>query len=177
MKKLVVLALVATLLAAGAWSVVYLNRWEWTRALWTTMVFVAAEVALVGVVLANKIDRLAASRPRPEPASPVRQRLVDTRPERDRFAWLAETTNRTNVFVTMMVGGGILVSGVLWIVDKVAARSVTPGREQRLADELASLSFPVDGLVPDESMLFAADLGNAERSDLALLLTGRPEEG
>lgn len=174
MKKLSLLALAATLLAAGAWTAVYLNRWEWTRALWTTMVFVAAEVGLVAVVLSRRIDRLAERLD--EQPSPVERRLAETRPTPDRFAWLEQTVTRTNVFVTMMVGGGVLVSGLLWVVDKIAGRSVTSAREHRLAGQLDRLAYPSDGLVPDDAVLFAAELDRTRRTDLAMLLTGRPEE-
>ena len=35
-----------TLLASGTYVVIYLDRWEWTRALFVTMIFVIAEIAL-----------------------------------------------------------------------------------------------------------------------------------
>jgi hypothetical protein len=80
---------------------------------------------------------------------------------------------RTNVFVTFILPAGIILSGVLWVVDQIARRTVTTTHEGHLADDLQSIAPPRDGLVPPEEVLFAEDLSSGERDDLWLLLTGR----
>lgn len=175
MRKLGVAVLAFTLVLAGSWTALALYRWEWTRALWMTMVFVVAEVALVGVLVMHRLrdleEQLEDSRD-----TAVLRRLADARPAAtDRFDWLREATNRTNVFVTMLLGGGVLVSGVLWVIDKVAGGSVATSRERKIAGQLRAMAFPASGLVPPDSVLFAADLDRDEREDLALLLLGRTE--
>lgn len=174
MRKLSLTVLAFTLFVTGFWAALSLYRWEWTRALWMTMMFVVAEVALVGVLVMRRLgdleDRIEDSRDR----VPL-HRLPDTRAATDRFDWLRETTNRTSVFVTVLLGGGVLVSGVLWVIDKVAGRSVSSSPERQLAHQLRGIAFPASGLVPPDSVLFAADLDRDEREDLALLLLGRTE--
>jgi hypothetical protein len=177
MKKLITATLALTMVLAGSWALLSLYRWEWTRALWMTIAFVVAEVALVGLVLVRRLQELSERLEGFDTADPdVRARLAESRPSTDHFAWLRESATRTNVFVTMILGGGVLISGVLWIVDKVAGQSVTTSREGKLALQLSAIAFPRDGLVPPESSLFAADLDHGERDDLMLLLTGRSAE-
>jgi hypothetical protein len=173
-RKLSVAVLAFTLVLAGSWTALALYRWEWTRALWMTMVFVVAEVALVGVLVMHRLRDLEEQMEDSRDTAVLR-RLADARPATDRFDWLREETNRTNVFVTMLLGGGVLVSGVLWAIDKVAGRSVATSRERKLAGELRAMAFPASGFVPPDSVLFAADLDRDERDDLALLLLGRTE--
>lgn len=174
MRKLTTLVLVVTLVVAGLLAGQALYEWEWSRAMWMTTAFVAVEVALVGALVLGRLKDISARLDRQAEADPVRARLVESRPPgRDQFAWLREQMGRTNVFVTMIVGAGVILSGVLWIIDQVAQRTVTPSREGSLARDLRAIAPPVDGLVPPEGVLFAEDLAAGERDDLWLLLTGR----
>lgn len=174
MKKLSLGALVFTLVLTGIWTALSLYRWEWTRALWMTMLFVVAEVALVGVLLLQRLRTIEEQIEDAREVAVVRRRAEGI-PATDRFEWLKESTNRTNVFVTVLLGGGVIVSGVLWLIDKVAGRSVASSHERRLAAQLRGIAFPTSGFVPPDSVLFAADLDRDEREDLALLLLGRTE--
>jgi hypothetical protein len=173
-RKLTVLVLVITLVVAGLLAGQALYAWEWSRAVWMTTGFVAVEVALVGVLVLGRLKDLGARLEAERDQDLVRHRLVERRPKApDRFAWLQESMGRTNVFVTMIIGGGVIVSGVLWLIDQLARRSVTAERQGRLADDLRSIAPPSDGLVPPEDVLVAEDLSSGERDDLWLLLTGR----
>ncbi len=174
MRKLIVLVLVLTLIWAALLAGQALYDWEWSRAMWMTTAFVAVEVALIGVMVLGRLKQIIERLDREVEPDPVRVRLVESRPiERDHFEWLREEMGRTNVFVTMIVGGGVILSGVLWVIDQVAQRTVTPGLEGRLARDLHSIAPPADGLVPPEGVLIAEDLSAGERDDLWLLLTGR----
>jgi hypothetical protein len=173
-KKLSLGALAFTLVLTGIWTALSLYRWEWTRALWMTMLFVVAEVALVGVLVMQRLRTLEEQIEDSRETAVVRRRAEGI-PATDRFEWLKESTNRTNVFVTVLLGGGVLVSGILWVIDKLAGRSVASSHERRLAAQLRGISFPSSGFVPPDSVLFAADLDRDEREDLALLLLGRTE--
>lgn len=174
MKKLILGALAFTLVLTAIWTALSLYRWEWTRALWMTMLFVVAEVALVGVLIMQRLRSLEEQVEDSRVTAVVRRRAEGI-PATDRFEWLKESTNRTNVFVTVLLGGGVVVSAVLWVVDKLAGRSVASSHERRLASQLRGIAFPASGFVPPDSVLFAADLDRDEREDLALLLLGRTE--
>jgi hypothetical protein len=175
-RKIPIVILVLTLLASGIYVFVYLNRWEWTRALFVGMVFIAAEVALAAWLIVQRLQRLEGrvSDARDDLSEMFEQdvllRLRQTRPDHDRFAWLRESMSRTNVFITMVVGGGILLSGLAWVVDKIAARSVVPSSERALARELHSIALPAGHLVADEASLIAQELPACDDPDLRLLV-------
>ncbi|QYG93189.1 hypothetical protein HC251_12620 [Iamia sp. SCSIO 61187] len=175
MKKVAWLALVATLLGAGGYAGVYLYRWEWTRAQFSGLVFIGAEVALVGVVLLRKLRQLDERFDhREQQVDPVvLDRLRRTRAPKDRFGWLDETLTRTNVFITFVVSGGIVLSGAAWVIDKVAGHTVTARRERRLAGSLATVALPASPLVADEAELLAHDLPALDDPDLRLLVGDR----
>ena len=174
MRKLIVLVLILTLVGAGLLAGQALYAWEWSRAMWMTTAFVAVEVALVGVLVLGRLKEIGGRLDRQAEAAQIRARLVESRPpERDHFGWLQEQIGRTNVFVTMLVGAGVILSGVLWVIDQIAQRTVTSSLEGRLAQDLHTIAPSADGLVPPEGVLLAEDLSAGERDDLWLLLTGR----
>ena len=173
MRKVTVLVLVLTLVAAAVLAGQALRDWEWTRAVWMTVAFVAVEVALLGVLVLGRLRDMAAGLEE-DRREREHARLVETRPPpRDHFAWLREEMGRTHVFVTMVVAGGVILSGVLWVIDQIARLTVTPTRERHLARDLQAIAPPPDRLVPPEGLLLAEDLPTGERDDLWMLLTGR----
>ena len=154
MKAIAWLTAAATLVAAAAYTVVSLARWEWNRALFFAVVFVAAEVGLGLALVLHRLARvevLVTDLPTPDPG--VRRALRDTRDDQERFAWLrvdpADVVGRTHVFVTLLVGGGVLLSGGAWLLDKLATKTVDPRREQRLGRELDAIAYR-PGLLVDE---------------------------
>lgn len=50
-----------------------------------------------------------------------------------------------NVFITMLVGGGVLLSGIARLADKVASRTTTPAGEVALAAQLGPIRYPRGG--------------------------------
>ena len=57
-RRLGLLALIVTLGASGWYVFVYLYRWEWNRALISGVIFVAAELALIGTLVLERLSRL-----------------------------------------------------------------------------------------------------------------------
>ncbi|MDQ3384604.1 MAG: hypothetical protein M3503_01120 [Actinomycetota bacterium] len=164
-----------TLLASGAYVFIYLYRWEWHRALFVAVVFVAIEVALAtGLVLRQlstsspvaQTQRITGVGPDPQ----VLARLRSTPPRSDHFAWLAHDLSRTHVFVTAMLGGGVLLSAGAWAVDRLAHHTAGPALDRDLAVRLGALAFPADGLVADDAELLASDVPYHDEPDLRLLL-------
>ena len=154
MKGIAWAAAVVTLFVSGIYTVVSLARWEWSRAVFFAIVFVSAEVLIgAAAVLARvaKLESDVAGLRRPEPSAV--EALRSTRHDQQRFAWMpvdpTEVTSRTNVFVTMLVGGGVLLSAGAWLIDKVATRTVDPRREALLGRQLDAIAYR-PGLVVDE---------------------------
>ena len=170
MKTIAWLAGIGTAVASAIYMVVSLNRWEWNRALFFGLVFLIAEIGMATGLVLRRLTRLEHDqRAMIDPA--IREILRTTRPPgRDRFAWLKESTSQTNVFITFIVGGGILLSGIAWIVDRVASSTTTPVGEERLARELGNISYPRGGLLVDDVTVLAQDVPGADDAQIRKLL-------
>jgi hypothetical protein len=170
MKTIGWLAGIGTAVAAAVYMVVSLNRWEWNRALFFGLVVLIAEVGLATGLILRRLTRLEHDQQAMfDPA--IREILRSTRPPgRDRFSWLKESTSQTNVFITFIVGGGILLSGIAWIVDRVASTTTTPVGEERLARELGNISYPRGGLLVDDVTVLAQDVPGADDAQIRKLL-------
>jgi hypothetical protein len=152
---------VVTLVASGAYAAISLGRWEWNRALFFAVVFLAAEVGLAAALVLRRVDQLD-DRMRRRDEQLVEDALAAVRQGRTahrRFEWLdvdrRDLTTRTNVFITMVVGGGVLLSGLAWVVDKVASLTTDRGREASLAKDLEAIRYPPDGILVDDVTVLA----------------------
>jgi hypothetical protein len=170
MKKLVWVFALGTFLAAAVYSVISLSRWEWSRALYFGLVVLVAEVGLATGLVLRKLDD--EGRADVGDHREVQDILRSSRASRDRFRWLSpeRLASRSNVFITMVVSGGILLSGLAWLLDKVAANTTTSLQEGRLAGDLTRIAYPADGLLPDEVTVLAQQLPDLDDPELRMLL-------
>lgn len=170
MKKLVWLFAVLTFVAAAVYSVVSLDRWEWTRALYFGLVVLVAEIGLATGLILRKLSHLEQGQD--SERDEIRGVLRSSRVPHRRFHWLSpdEVTSRTNVFVTMLVTGGIVVSALAWVLDRLAANTTTSLKERRLAGELTAIAYPSDGLLPDDVTVLAQSLPHLDDPQLRMLL-------
>lgn len=126
---------------------VYLWRWEWNRALIAGVLFVATEVAVAAAILLSRLRRIEARLPAPDPS--VLAHIRDTAPPaRDHFEWLAPRADRFGVFVPVLIGMGVVASGLAWVVERLARATAGPALERGLAARLSALAWPPEGLVP-----------------------------
>ena len=136
----------------AAYTIVYLYRWEWHRALVAAVFLVVAEVALVAVAilrrlsaLDRKLDTMAAAAPPPETLDVLHRVRETAPPPRPVFAWL--NPQGTNVFLPILLGAGVLASAAAWVVEALARATARPVLERRLADRLGVLALPAGGLL------------------------------
>jgi hypothetical protein len=168
MKIIAWLAGFATLVGAAIYMIVSLNRWEWNRALFFGLIVVIAEIGIATGLILRRLTRLEH---RAEVDPEIAEIFRSTRPpSRDRFAWLPKSTSRFNVFITFIVGGGLILSGIAWMVDRVAARTSTPAGERRLAAQLGPISYPRGGLLVDDITVLAQDVPGADDLQIRKLL-------
>jgi hypothetical protein len=168
MKIIAWLAGIGTLLGAGLYMIVSLNRWEWNRALFFGLIVVIAEIGIATGLVLRRLSRIEH---RAEVDPEIAEIFRTTRPpSRDRFAWMSKSTDRFNVFITFIVGGGLILSGIAWMVDRIAARTSTPAGEQRLAAELGPISYPRGGLLVDDITVLAQDVPGADDAQIRKLL-------
>ena len=168
MKIIAWLAGIGTLLAGLGYMVVSLNRWEWNRALFFGLIVLIAEVGLGIALVLRKLGQLERGRA----VDPVVAGILrDTRPATpDRFAWLKSSGSQLNVFITFLVGGGVLLSAIAWVVDRIASTTATAVGEERLAAELGSISYPRGGLLVDDVTVLAQEVPGADDAQIRKLL-------
>ncbi len=178
MRKLAWLVGSLVLVASGSYVLVYLYRWEWHRAVLVALLFLAAEVGMASAAILRRLpvpEGNAESR-RGAPTDPgVLARLDEAAPRRDHFAWLERQADRTAVFIPVLLGGGVIVSALTWVVERVAGKAAEPALRRRLAGDLSAIAFPPDGLVAPSAAVLAEE-GSSIDEDLRLLLgpTGGP---
>jgi hypothetical protein len=176
MKIIAWLAGIGTLLAGALYMVVSLNRWEWNRALFFGLIVLIAEIGLATGLVLRRLARIEHIVKRDaDPA--VLQIISETRPpSRDRFAWMRESTGQFNVFITFLVGGGVILSGIAWLVDRIASNTSSPAGEERLARQLYPISYPSGGLLLDDITVLAQEVPGADDAQIRQLLRrgGRP---
>jgi hypothetical protein len=168
MKTLAWLAGIGTLVAGGFYMIVSLNRWEWNRALFFGLIVVIAEVALATGLVLRRLSRLEyRTRVDPEVANALRE----TRPPSpDRFAWLRDATQRPNVFITFLVGGGVILSAGAWVIDRVASKTSSPAGEEKLLRQLGGISYPSGGLLLDDVTVLAQEVPGTSDDQIRWLL-------
>ena len=156
-RRIAYLAGVALLLSSGAYVFIYLDRWEWNRAMFAAILFVATEVAIIGVAvmerlrsLGERVDELG-RRPTVDPE--VLGHIRDAAPEPSKpFAWLDPRNEKLGVFVPVLMGAGMVLSGLAWLVERIARRTAGPVLERGLAGQLHALRMP-DHLLGDDDGL------------------------
>jgi hypothetical protein len=157
------LAALVTLIASGTYFFLYLYRWEWNRAQVAGAIFVATEVGLVGWLLSDRLRRVerrldtvsgavsSALSGASGASGPARDRrlhvLRETRPDpRVNFAWLART-DRSSVFIPVLLGAGAVMSGLAWVVERLSRATAGRVGERGLASRLGALEPPSTGLL------------------------------
>ncbi len=160
MKTFAWLVAAATLVASGVYTIVSLGRWEWNRALFFGLVFIAAEIGAATALVIRRIGQLEQrSNPDRDRGDEILTAVRRARLDHRRFAWTEDlgrdTMTRTNVFITMVVGGGILLSGLAWVIDKIANATADSGREAKLAKDLELIDYPDGGIVVDDVTVLA----------------------
>jgi hypothetical protein len=172
MRKVGVLVGVVTLIATGLYTMVYLYRWEWNRALFTGMLFIAVEVGLLVSLVLRRLARLQQTIERSKSGPAVLARIQEAGPRRDHFAWLERSVSQMNVFVTVLLGAGVLLSAASWVVDRVASKTATDTLERGLVERLHPAQFPEVPLVPTDEELLAQG-GPYGRESLNILIGPR----
>ena len=145
------------LVASGAYVLVYVYRWEWHRALLVGILFLAALVAMGTALVLRRLGRLERRLPSGtgRPQDLALHHLRSAPVEHPPFRWLAPDPDRVSVFVPLLIGGGVLVSGAAWLVERVAGAAARGGVEEELAGRLHEIAFPDAPLVPSHGEVLA----------------------
>jgi hypothetical protein len=146
MHRIVRLFTLAVLLISGLYAFVYIYRWEWNRAQLCVGVFIAGEVALVGMTVLERLNAMAEAQADRSPTAALDALRATAPPMRRHFAWAEKQASQMNVFVPILLGLGLVLSALAAIVEKLARATAKPHLEQRLAHR-------VDGLAPPATLV------------------------
>ncbi len=138
----------AVLVSTALYFFVYLWRWEWNRALIAGVLFIATEVAMATATVLSRLRGLSDKLATPDPAVLARIR-ESAPPPRDHFEWLSPKSGQMGVFVPVLIGMGVVASGLAWLVERLARATAGPALERGLAARLRPLAWPTGGLVPE----------------------------
>ncbi|UED84260.1 hypothetical protein [Streptomyces profundus] len=143
---------------AAVYLVIYLYRWQWQRTLLCGVLLLVIEVLLLGFAMLDRLGRLERrvrenDRRHEEILALLRagERQGGSRGEpggpdaRARFSWLEES-GRTYVFVPVLMATGAALSGLAWLVERLARTTAGPVGRRRLAGRLVPLTAPAGGL-------------------------------
>ena len=145
-------ALAAVVMAVAGWYVfVYLYRWEWNRAIVAGVIFLAAEIGLLGAALLDRLSKLGHRmdeldrRDAATEERVLRQLRAHPSEPAKPFAWIDGT--HTNVFIPVLLGAGAVLSGMAWVVERVSRATAGRAAERGLANRLGALEPPAGGLL------------------------------
>lgn len=132
---------------SGVYLIVYLYRWEWNRAIISGLFFVAAEVGLVSGMLHRRLRAIEVAvrdRSAVDPAALACLRatpVARTNP----FRWLDPRHPPLGVFVPVLLGAGVILSALAYLVQRVAEVTALPVADRRLARRLEAIALPPPG--------------------------------
>ena len=140
---------------SGLYVIVDLARWEWNRAMLSGLVFVAALVVIVAMVVMRQLrrldERVSASMQSRSDAEIVRRSLGRPTGERAarRFHWLETPPDRLGVFIPVLLGAGVIVSFLTYVVERIAGAVASTTVDRITVRELRT-DLPLGGgLVED----------------------------
>jgi hypothetical protein len=151
MRRVVYGGLGLMVLATGGYLVVYLARWEWQRSLMAGELLLVSLIVLVAVAGAHRLQSLerrlthlienqdATGKP------PQRQPAADG-DGAVRFRWLEPDTYSYKVFIPVLLGAGIIVSGVAALVER-ASSALGRGQTATRAKLPDALVLPAGGVL------------------------------
>jgi hypothetical protein len=143
MRRIGIVLLLVTLVTSVWYFFAYLTWWEWNRALIAGILMVAAEIGLVTILLLSKLDSLGRRVADAGRAERIKARL-DAAPSRSKsFAWLRDP-NQMHVFIPVLLGAGVIASGLAWLVERIARLASRSGSTTTLSKDLATLA-PSEG--------------------------------
>jgi hypothetical protein len=147
-------AFAATVLAfSGLYVVVYLARWEWNRAIVSGIIFLAMLVMLSTFMILGRLRALLERPAGPVAAGPVDPQVLDALHRSNegqsahRFDWLRPDPTRLSVFVPVLLGTGMVLSALAYVIERVAGAVAGATLDRRTAGVLP-LHLPLSNAGP-----------------------------
>ena len=116
------------------------------------IIFLAAEIGLLATLVLERLNKLGSrvdNIDRARADHRALRRLREHAPEPARpFAWLDRS--QMNVFVPVLLGAGVVLSALAWVVDRVARLTAVPSMERAWSRSLSALQPHPDGMLGED---------------------------
>lgn len=167
-KRLVYAGLGLMVVFTAGYLVVYTARWEWQRSLMAGELLLVTLLVLLGVVMTDRFNRLERrltelTETTSEPPKTAVRPYGAPGAEAPAFRWLQQDTNTYGVFIPVLLGAGIVVSGLAALVERIAAK-MGGGSARRLSP----VAMPSGGVLSGAPELSVPNRGHRGLKLLAL---------
>jgi hypothetical protein len=139
------------LAVSGVYVVIDLARWEWNRAIISALVFLSSLVVLVAMMLFRQLHRLEIRMGTLEHQRRTDVLVTDVlgtlratniAGAQQRFRWLDQPPDRLSVFVPVLLGAGVVLSFVAYLIERIGGAFAASALDPRTARDLA-LDLPL----------------------------------
>lgn len=134
---------IVILAVSGVYVVIDLARWEWNRAIISALVFLSSLVVLVAMLLFRQLHRLelrmgALERQGADAVGVLGMlRTTNVAAAGRRFRWLERPPDELGVFIPVLLGAGVVLSFVAYVIERIAGAFATAALDPRTIRELA----------------------------------------
>jgi hypothetical protein len=146
-------ALAAVILAVSSiYVVIDLARWEWNRAVISALVMIAALIVLVAMMLFRQLHRIEQRMDALERSGDGNTlgalRSANANAAGRHFRWLERPPDGLGVFIPVLLGAGVLMSLVAYLIERIAGLFAAATLDPRTASKLGA-DLPLgNGLPP-----------------------------
>jgi hypothetical protein len=160
-------ALATVILAVSSiYVVIDLARWEWNRAVISALVMIAALIVLVAMILFRQLHRIEQRMDALERSSTVNTlgalRSANDAAAGRHFRWLERPPDRLGVFIPVLLGAGVLMSLVAYLIERIAGLFAAATLDPRTASRLGA-DLPLGAGLPPSAQLDALTRAPARR--------------
>jgi hypothetical protein len=143
---------IVVLVASGAFLLIYLVRWEWNRAIVAGIFFLGSEAVLLTSLVLSRVQALTGEVERSQERAAIAALAARLRANRPQsagpFAWLSPDPRRTHVLLPILIGAGVILSAISYVVEQLSRVTAAPVAEHELARGLARMALPQTSLTP-----------------------------
>jgi hypothetical protein len=146
-------ALATVILAVSSiYVVIDLARWEWNRAVISALVMIAALIVLVAMLIFRQLHRIEQRMDALERAGHADTlgalRSANAAAAGRHFQWLERPPDGLGVFIPVLLGAGVLMSLVAYLIERIAGLFAAVTLDPRTASKLGA-DLPLgNGLAP-----------------------------
>ncbi len=141
---------------SSIYVVIDLARWEWNRAVISALVMIAALIVLVAMMLFRQLHRIEQRMDALERSGDVDTlgalRSANAAAAGRHFRWLERPPDGLGVFIPVLLGAGVLMSLVAYLIERIAGLFAAATLDPRTASKLGA-DLPLGNGLPPSAQL------------------------